>query len=67
MAPTNEEKELKSKHISYRAKPSHKHRLESVVKLGQIPDIRNLSELVEYFAEDGLERLEHLSRDHGRG
>lgn len=64
MAPTNEERELKSKHISYRARPSHKHRLETVVKLGLIPDIRNLSEVVEYFAEEGLERIEKLTRDH---
>lgn len=63
--PQTDDKEMKTKYIHYRAKPSHKHRLETMVNMHLVPDIRNLSELVEYFAEDGLDRLEKLSRNHG--
>ena len=61
----HDEAELKTTTISYRCKPSHKHRLEVAVNLGQVPNIRNLSELVELFNEEGLEKLEKASRDHG--
>lgn len=57
--------ELKSTTISRRCKPTHKHRMQMIVNMKLIPDIRNVSELDEYFSEEGMDRLEKATRDHG--
>lgn len=62
--PYNDKNELKTTYVSHRSRPSHKHRLEVAVALKLIPDIRNVSELVEFLADEGLDRYEKLSRDH---
>ena len=54
-----EEIEKKTKFVGYKAKPSHKQRIEDAVKNKLVPDVRNTSELVERLVDKGLDDLSH--------